>query len=114
MMEELSSSKCRFLQELHGVTSEKTPFFIVTAVKTSNLTRLWLYSVPSQWSRDRSLGIDRLQTMPCAGWLRCPHRALSPVVKRREREATHTPVSSGEIKDGGFIFLFPIASWGGA
>jgi hypothetical protein len=27
----------RFLQEVHGVTSQKTPFFIVTTVKTSNL-----------------------------------------------------------------------------
>jgi hypothetical protein len=27
------------LQEPHGVTSQKTPFFIVTAVKTSNLTK---------------------------------------------------------------------------
>jgi hypothetical protein len=26
-------------QEPHGVTTQKTPFFIVTAVKTSNLTR---------------------------------------------------------------------------
>jgi hypothetical protein len=26
------------LQEPHGVTNQKTPFFIVTAVKTSNLT----------------------------------------------------------------------------
>jgi hypothetical protein len=26
-----------FLQEPHGVTSQKTPFFIVTTVKTSNL-----------------------------------------------------------------------------
>jgi hypothetical protein len=38
----------RLLQEPHGVTTQKTPFFIVTAVKTSNLTqyvsnfhRLW-------------------------------------------------------------------------
>jgi hypothetical protein len=30
--------KRRFLQEPHGVTTQKTPFFIVTAVKTSNLT----------------------------------------------------------------------------
>jgi hypothetical protein len=30
--------KRRFLQEAHGVTSQKTPFFIVTAVNTSNLT----------------------------------------------------------------------------
>jgi hypothetical protein len=28
----------RFLHEPHGVTSQKTPFFTVTAVKTSNLT----------------------------------------------------------------------------
>jgi hypothetical protein len=31
------SSKRRFLQEPHGVTSQKTPFFIVTAVKISNI-----------------------------------------------------------------------------
>jgi hypothetical protein len=30
--------KRRFLQEPHGVTSQKTALFIVTAVKTSNLT----------------------------------------------------------------------------
>jgi hypothetical protein len=29
--------KHRFLQEPHGITTQKTPFFIVTAVKTSNL-----------------------------------------------------------------------------
>jgi hypothetical protein len=32
------SEERRFLQKPHGVTSQKTPFFIVTAVKTSNLT----------------------------------------------------------------------------
>jgi hypothetical protein len=41
--EELSASFIRVtrigeLQEPHGVTSQKTPFFIVTAVKASNLT----------------------------------------------------------------------------
>jgi hypothetical protein len=36
-----SSPKYRFLKEPHGVTSQKTPFFIVTAVKTSNLTVLY-------------------------------------------------------------------------
>jgi hypothetical protein len=30
-----------FLQEPHGVTTQKTPFFIVTAVKTSNLKLFW-------------------------------------------------------------------------
>jgi hypothetical protein len=32
------SEERRFLQEPQGVTSQKTPFFIVTAVETSNLT----------------------------------------------------------------------------
>jgi hypothetical protein len=31
-------AKRRFKEELHGATSDKTAFFIVTAVKTSNLT----------------------------------------------------------------------------
>jgi hypothetical protein len=38
MKEALSSSETSFLQEPHGVTSQKTQFFVVTAVKTSNLT----------------------------------------------------------------------------
>jgi hypothetical protein len=33
-----SPSKRRFLQEPHGITSQKTAFFIVTTVKNSNLT----------------------------------------------------------------------------
>jgi hypothetical protein len=37
-MKEAPGSSERFLQEPHGVTTQKTPFFIVTAVKTSNLT----------------------------------------------------------------------------
>jgi hypothetical protein len=31
--------KRRFLEEPHGITSQKTAFFIVTVVKTSNLTQ---------------------------------------------------------------------------
>jgi hypothetical protein len=38
MMMEALLLKSRFLQEPHGVTSQKTSFFIVTTVKTSNLT----------------------------------------------------------------------------
>jgi hypothetical protein len=38
MKEVLSSSETGFLKEPHGITSQKTPFFIVTAVKNSNLT----------------------------------------------------------------------------
>jgi hypothetical protein len=39
MNEVLSSSETSVLQEPHGVTSQKTPFFIVTAVKISDLYR---------------------------------------------------------------------------
>jgi hypothetical protein len=38
--EYLNASFISFLQEPHGVTSKQTPFIIVTAVKTSNLTQL--------------------------------------------------------------------------
>jgi hypothetical protein len=35
--------KCQFLQEPHYITNQKTAFFTVTVVKTSNLT--WTYTV---------------------------------------------------------------------
>jgi hypothetical protein len=38
MMEPILPPKRRFLQEPSGVTSQKTAYYIVTAVKTSNLT----------------------------------------------------------------------------
>jgi hypothetical protein len=38
MKKALSSSETSVFQEPHGVTSQKTPFFIVTAVKIPNLT----------------------------------------------------------------------------
>jgi hypothetical protein len=37
-MEAIRSSETRLLQEPHGVTSQKTALFIVSAVKTSSLT----------------------------------------------------------------------------
>jgi hypothetical protein len=57
MKEALSSPKRRFLQEPHDVTSQKTPFFIVTAVKTSNLTSLiileWKYGLSAKYSEQK-------------------------------------------------------------
>jgi hypothetical protein len=38
MMEVIIPPKHRFLQEPHGITSQKTKFFIVTAMETSSLT----------------------------------------------------------------------------
>jgi hypothetical protein len=35
---ELGTTLAVTIQEPHGITSQKTPFFIVTAVKTSNVT----------------------------------------------------------------------------
>jgi hypothetical protein len=37
-MKEAVPPERQFLQEPHGVTSQETPFFIVTAVKTPNFT----------------------------------------------------------------------------
>jgi hypothetical protein len=37
MIKALVTPKCRSLQQLHGVRSQKTTFFIVAAVITSNL-----------------------------------------------------------------------------
>jgi hypothetical protein len=39
---ELETTKRRFLQEPHGVISQRSTFLIVTAVKISNLTTLLL------------------------------------------------------------------------
>jgi hypothetical protein len=44
MMKTLSSSESQFLQEPHCVTSQKTPFFIVTAVNPSNLAFTMLFT----------------------------------------------------------------------
>jgi hypothetical protein len=47
--------KRRFLQEPHGVTSQKTPFFIVTAVKTSDLTKRHCSTKPTVSSHTCSI-----------------------------------------------------------
>jgi hypothetical protein len=39
MMEAIVSPKLGFLQYPHGITAQKTSFFIVTAVNTSNLIK---------------------------------------------------------------------------
>jgi hypothetical protein len=56
MKEALSSSETTVLQEPQGVTSQKTPFFIVTVVKTSDL-RYGEGSWSCQyWNPDQSVG----------------------------------------------------------
>jgi hypothetical protein len=45
MKEALGSSESSFLTRATSVTSQKTPFFIVTAVKISNLTRCPVFGV---------------------------------------------------------------------
>jgi hypothetical protein len=51
MKEAQSSFESLLLQEPHAVTSQKTPFFIVTAVNISN--RTWFYSVTNLIRRNR-------------------------------------------------------------
>jgi hypothetical protein len=49
---------CRFLQEPHCVTSQKTAFFTVTAVKTWNLARITLFNNSVLWWIQRWLGMQ--------------------------------------------------------
>jgi hypothetical protein len=44
------SPKRRFTQGLYGATSQKTAFFIVTAVKTSSVNRFWV-NIFTPWTR---------------------------------------------------------------
>jgi hypothetical protein len=47
MKEAPGSSETSVLTEPHGVTTQKTPFFIVTAVKTSNLIFRGITLIPN-------------------------------------------------------------------
>jgi hypothetical protein len=49
-----------FSQEPHGVTSQKTPFFIVTAVKISNLTIFFIVSAVKT-SNLTKFGVDSIK-----------------------------------------------------
>jgi hypothetical protein len=42
---DVAAAERRFTQELHAATSQKTAFFIVTAVKTLDLTAVFLFHV---------------------------------------------------------------------
>jgi hypothetical protein len=53
LMKEALPPKRPFLQEPHGVTSQKTPFFIITAVKTSNLTHMKTISKRKEFTLPR-------------------------------------------------------------
>jgi hypothetical protein len=48
-IEAIRNPKRRLLQELHGVTSQTTPFSIVSAAKISNLTQFLVF--PAQFYR---------------------------------------------------------------
>jgi hypothetical protein len=57
-----------FTQNLHGATSQKTAFFIVTAVKTSNLTTIKSYPCKRPW---RAIGLwdVKAPTFSLDNWL---------------------------------------------
>jgi hypothetical protein len=70
-----------FLQEPHGVTSQKTAFFIVTAVKTSDLTRDIITQIEIQCGHPRSwyfcASISPLYVY-CACSMKRPRRITGP------------------------------------
>jgi hypothetical protein len=67
--------KRRFVQERHGATSQKAAFFIVTAVKISNLTQEAVFSMSSAPSRRGTAGLynpllsnGSVNTLLCNKW----------------------------------------------
>jgi hypothetical protein len=118
----------RFTQDLHGPTTQKTAFFIVTAVKTSNLTSVDFdlnFVLPNDGSRDSVVGIATgygagrprgrssspgrvknflfsTSSRPVLGSTQPPiqsvPRDLSPEVKRPRREADHSRPASAQVK----------------
>jgi hypothetical protein len=54
-----------FLQGPHDVTSQKTPFFIVTAVKTSNITICVRFEVFTAVTMNNGVFWDVTQCGPC-------------------------------------------------
>jgi hypothetical protein len=59
MKEAPGSSERRFLQAPHGVTSQKIPFFLVAAVKTSNLTEVNSYHLRTERNPCKTLRFSR-------------------------------------------------------
>jgi hypothetical protein len=81
-----------FLQEPHGVTSQKTPFFKVTAVKTSNLTCKFVLGLKEpRLLRNRSCN---------SNWNE--KRQLRPPKKQREWQRKKQP---GRKNMSGNIFI---------
>jgi hypothetical protein len=80
--------KHRFLQESHGVTSQKTAFFIVTAVKTSNLTSLNFLNSKSGPS-DSQVIVNRYTD--CA--------SPASYTKKKERKPDHQRKRWGALND---------------
>jgi hypothetical protein len=62
-MEALSSSLASVLQEPHGVTSQKTPFFVVIAVKISTLTKYLTCFTQANWYNSINFNVDSLHCL---------------------------------------------------
>jgi hypothetical protein len=87
--------KRRFLQEPHGLTTQKTPFFIVTAMKTSNPLRVANYA--------RSPKIAGSIPIECTGFLSRPNtsnltKAPGSTYPPTEMSTTNRP--GGEWRGG--------------
>jgi hypothetical protein len=127
--------KHRFTQDLHSATTQKTVFFIVTTVKTSNPTQcMWcfkicLFSRDSFVSKATGYRLDGQSSIPGKGkrFFFIPHsiqtscgshpvsytvgtKALSFGVKQLGHEADHSTPSSAEAKNSWAIPSLPNSS----
>jgi hypothetical protein len=110
-------SKRKFLQEPHGVTSQKTAFFIVTAVKTSKLTpnekgwedREWIHLAQDCYKAEVLFDIN-----PCNGyclsrlgvWGRIPPAEIGAPANRLLHTTGNIPTRT-QIRDIHVTFQIP-------
>jgi hypothetical protein len=99
--------KCQFTQDLHSTTSQKTAFFIVNGMKTSNLTRKVLSQTTFRRKSTEKKCVNRKQILvsylPSNSFLFIPlsfSRSTSSIYWRKFYNAFHSKSLGQKILPG--------------
>jgi hypothetical protein len=93
--------KRRFIQGLHGVTSQKTAFFISTAVKTSDLTQHSICSQTISSTLILNVGVHLYMY-----WGRGDIKYIHNILRNRYPSSVNSSIEASTI----FAFLFYISA----